>query len=99
MTRQVVPAAHDPEVTGAQVPHSQEAPARRPGGESSQRAGLDQARAAPAMLTCWLLGLVWVVLYYALQDDLPLAGDLGGWNLIIGMGLIAVGFVFATQWE
>ncbi len=55
--------------------------------------------AAPAMLTCWLLGLIWVVLYYALQDDLPLAGDLGGWNLVIGMGLIGVGFVFATQWE
>ena len=55
--------------------------------------------AAPAMLTCWLLGLIWVVLYYTLQDDLPLTGDLGGWNLMIGMGLIGVGFIFATQWE
>jgi hypothetical protein len=51
------------------------------------------------MLTCWLLGLIWVVLYYTLMDDLPFAGDLGGWNLVIGMGLIGVGFVFATQWE
>ena len=51
------------------------------------------------MLTCWLLGLIWVVLYYALQSDLPLTGGLGGWNLVIGMGLIGAGFVFATQWE
>jgi hypothetical protein len=48
--------------------------------------------AAPAMVTCWLLGLFWVVLYYMFQDDLPLVGDLGGWNLVIGMGFIAVGF-------
>ena len=61
--------------------------------------GLVRRWAAPAMLTCWLLGLVWVVLYYTLQDDLPLTGDLGGWNLMIGMGLIGVGFIFATQWE
>lgn len=55
--------------------------------------------AAPLMLTCWLLGLIWVVLYYVLQEDLWIIGDLGGWNLIVGMGLIGVGFVFATQWE
>jgi Cell division protein CrgA len=72
-----------------------------PLGESSTPRGPSRIKrmAAPAMLTCWLLGLIWVVLYYALQDDLPLAGDLGGWNLVIGMGLIGVGFIFATQWE
>ena len=55
--------------------------------------------AAPAMLTCWLLGLFWVVVYYVAGERIPGMDDLGGWNLIIGMGLIAVGFVFATQWE
>jgi len=25
--------------------------------------------------------------------------SLGGWNLLIGMALIAGGFVFATKWE
>ncbi len=54
--------------------------------------------AAPLMLTCWLAGLTWVVLYYVIPDTW-LFGDLGGWNLVIGMGVIAVGFVFATQWE
>ncbi len=69
--------------------------------EPSEFRGPGRAKrwAAPLMLSCWLLGLIWVVLYYVLQQDLPLTGELGGWNLIIGMGLIAVGFVFATQWE
>ena len=71
-----------------------------PGGPSARGGpGIVKRWAAPAMLTCWLLGLIWVVLYYVLQDDLPLTGDLGGWNLMIGMGLIGVGFIFATQWE
>lgn len=55
--------------------------------------------AAPAMLVCWLGGLVWVVLYYIAGTDIPGMRTLGDWNLLLGMGLIAVGFVFATQWE
>ena len=76
-------------------------PFSRQSGEPRQARGPSPAKrwAAPLMLTCWLLGLIWVILYYVLQDKLPLAGDLGGWNLVIGMGLIGVGFIFATQWE
>jgi len=51
------------------------------------------------MLTCWLGGLIWVVLYYIAGQQLPGMRALGDWNLLLGMGLIAVGFVFATQWE
>jgi hypothetical protein len=54
---------------------------------------------APAMLTCWLLGLLWVVVYYVAGDRIPVMDDLGGWNLIGGMSLVGLGFVFATQWE
>ena len=55
--------------------------------------------AAPMMLACWLLGLAWVSVYYVAGDQLPLMRDLGSWNILIGMGLIAFGFVFATRWE
>lgn len=68
----------------------QQAPAHGP--------GYVKRMAAPLMLTCWLAGLAWVVLYYVVPD-LGVFGDLGGWNLVIGMGVIGVGFVFATQWE
>jgi Cell division protein CrgA len=30
---------------------------------------------------------------------MPYLRDLGNWNLAIGMGLISLGFVFATKWE
>ncbi len=53
---------------------------------------------APAMIVCWLLGLAWIVVYY-LAPDLPYMSELGNWNLLVGMGLIALGFVFATRWE
>lgn len=45
-----------------------------------------------------LLGLLWIVLYY-IVPTLPLISDLGGWNLIIGMGFITAGFITATQWR
>lgn len=55
--------------------------------------------AAPAMLTCWLLGLLWVVVYYVAGDKIPVMSGLGGWNIVVGMVVIGWGFVFATQWE
>lgn len=53
------------------------------------------------MLTCFLVGLVWVVLYYftANDPDFPLFSDLGQYNLLVGIALMATGFVFATKWE
>ncbi|MEU4288436.1 cell division protein CrgA [Kribbella sp. NPDC026596] len=53
---------------------------------------------APLMLACWLLGLAWLVVFYVAGQDIPVMDDLGNWNLLIGMGLIAVGFVVSTQW-
>jgi hypothetical protein len=53
---------------------------------------------APLMLACWLLGLAWLVVFYVAGQDIPVMDDLGNWNLLIGMGLIAVGFIVSTQW-
>jgi hypothetical protein len=53
---------------------------------------------APLMLACWLLGLAWLVVFYVAGQDVPLMKDLGNWNLLVGMGLIALGFVVSTQW-
>ncbi|AYY15116.1 cell division protein CrgA [Actinobacteria bacterium YIM 96077] len=53
----------------------------------------------PTMLTLLILGLVWIVTYYLLREYIPFMETLGGWNLVIGMGLITGGFVVATQWE
>lgn len=54
---------------------------------------------APTMVTLLVLGLVWIVVYYIAGNDIPLVQDLGGWNLVIGMGLITGGFIAATKWK
>lgn len=53
------------------------------------------------MLGCFLIGLLWIVLYYftSNQTDFPLFTDLGQYNLVVGIALMATGFVYATKWE
>jgi hypothetical protein len=53
----------------------------------------------PTMITLLVVGLVWIVVYYLVGDDIPVVQDLGGWNLLIGMGLITGGFMTATRWK
>jgi drug/metabolite transporter (DMT)-like permease len=53
------------------------------------------------MLGCFLVGLIWIVVYYMTGNDLaiPLMSSLGQYNLVVGIGFMAVGFVYATRWE
>ena len=53
------------------------------------------------MLGCFLIGLVWIVLFYFIgqNDNVPLMKDLGQFNLVVGIGFMAVGFTYATKWE
>lgn len=53
------------------------------------------------MLGCFLIGLLWIVVYYMAGQptDLPLLRDLDAYNLLVGIGFFAVGFVYATRWE
>ena len=54
-----------------------------------------------AMLGCFLIGLLWIVTFYFVSgnDSVPVMGDLGQYNLLVGIGFMAVGFTFATRWE
>ena len=52
------------------------------------------------MLGCFLIGLLWIVVYYVVgSTDVPLFTDLAQYNLIVGIGFMAVGFIYATHWE
>jgi sterol desaturase/sphingolipid hydroxylase (fatty acid hydroxylase superfamily) len=53
------------------------------------------------MLGCFLLGLIWIVVYYVTGQTVtvPLLTDLSQYNLVVGIGFMAVGFVYATHWE
>jgi hypothetical protein len=54
---------------------------------------------APTMVALLLLGLAWIVVYYLAGQSVPGMQDLGGWNLLVGMGLITAGFIVATKWK
>jgi cell division protein CrgA len=54
------------------------------------------------MLGCFLLGLLWICTYYIFSNDLsdvPVMNDIGQYNLVVGIGFMAVGFTYATRWE
>lgn len=53
------------------------------------------------MLGCFLIGLVWIVVYYMAGQptSLPVLRNLDAYNLIVGIGFMGVGFVYATRWE
>lgn len=53
------------------------------------------------MLGCFLVGLIWIVLFYFAGQDgpIPVMKDLDQYNLLVGIGFMAVGFTFATRWE
>lgn len=69
-----------------------------PATRRTARVGGGNRWVAPVMVGCWILGLVWIVVFY-LAPDLPYMRELGNWNLMVGMALIALGFIFSTKWE
>lgn len=67
-------------------------PPRRAGRESDNPAWL-----VPAMVTALVGGVAWIIVYYVSQYRYPL--DIGNTNIIIGFGLIIVGFFLTTRWK
>lgn len=53
---------------------------------------------APLMLTLFGLGLAWIVVFYVTNSSLPVEA-FGNWNIVVGFGFIAGGFVVSTQWK
>ena len=53
---------------------------------------------APVMLGLMVLGLAWIVVFYISQTSYPIPG-IGNANLVIGFGLLLVGFGMTTRWR
>ena len=54
------------------------------------------------MLFSFLFGLLYILVYYFVGDNIskvPVMKDLDQFNLLVGVGFMAVGFTFATKWE
>lgn len=75
-----------------------------PKGPKTQKIG--NRWAGPAMCVSAIFGVVWIVVFYVLNGStvsypsfLQWYSNLGGWNLVIGMGFIVSAFGFAMKWE
>lgn len=53
---------------------------------------------APVMLGLMVLGLIWIVVFYITQTAYPIP-KIGNANLVIGFGLLLVGFGMTTRWR
>lgn len=62
------------------------------------RGGGGRRWVAPLMLAMFGIGLAWIVVFYVTDGSLPIDA-LGNWNIVVGFGFIATGFVVSTQWK
>lgn len=65
----------------------------------SQKPDVSPSWLAPTMVTLWVLGIGWIAVYYITAGSVPPMGILGNWNLLVGFGLMIVGFVLSTRWR
>ncbi len=52
----------------------------------------------PVMFGFMLLGLVWIIVFYLSQGSLPIP-SLESWNILIGFGIMFIGFMMTTRWR
>jgi hypothetical protein len=64
----------------------------------SNRKKYGQPWVGPAMVTAFLIGVGWLVVYYLGNGDAPI-GAIKQWNLAIGFGFLIIGFGLSTRWR
>ena len=51
----------------------------------------------------FMADLIWICTFYVISGNnlskVPVFNDLDQFNLLVGIGIMAVGFAFATKWE
>ena len=52
----------------------------------------------PVMFGFMLIGLVWIIVFYVSQTALPIP-TLGSWNILVGFGIMFIGFLMTTRWR
>jgi Cell division protein CrgA len=53
---------------------------------------------APTMVGAFLVGLVWIIVFYVSSQTWPVAA-IGAWNLVVGFAFLVGGLVLATKWR
>ena len=68
-------------------------------GRAARVAGPSPRWYAPLMVTFFLLGLLWIVVYYIAGERLPFMVSLGAWNFAIGFGTMVAGLIMSMNWR
>jgi threonine/homoserine/homoserine lactone efflux protein len=53
---------------------------------------------APLMVTFFLVGLAWILVFYISAGRWPVQ-ELSNWNILIGFGIIFIGFGMTMRWK
>lgn len=62
----------------------------------------NRAWVPPTFITLMLVGVLWLVVWYLTASSgiiVPVMSEIGNWNMLIGMGLMAGSFAVATLWK
>jgi hypothetical protein len=52
----------------------------------------------PVMFGFMLIGLVWIIVFYLSQGSFPIP-SINSWNILIGFGIMFIGFLMTTRWR
>ncbi|HWM33006.1 MAG TPA: cell division protein CrgA [Pseudolysinimonas sp.] len=52
----------------------------------------------PVMFGFMLIGLIWIIVFYLSQGSLPIP-SITSWNILIGFGIMFIGFLMTTRWR
>ena len=76
--------------------------AQRSDNRGAERRGGDDAPNPvwfkPIMFGLMLIGLAWIIVFYVSGTTLPIA-ELGDGNILVGFGILFLGFLMTTRWR
>ncbi|MBX3195828.1 MAG: cell division protein CrgA [Schumannella sp.] len=52
----------------------------------------------PVMFGFMLIGLAWIITFYLSNGSLPIP-SISNWNILIGFGIMFIGFLMTTRWR
>ncbi len=52
----------------------------------------------PLMFGFMLLGLAWIIVFYISGGQWPIAA-IANWNILVGFGILIIGFLMTTRWR
>jgi len=52
----------------------------------------------PVMFGFMLIGLAWIIVFYVSSQRLPIP-SLENWNILVGFGILFIGFLMTTRWR